>query len=76
MLLYTDVPIESVLAGINEPREDYLEMEWQGIKFLVEPVGDNEGKIVQMMSTDPRNYLNPCYMPGSIVCYTPHFEQM
>jgi len=66
MLLYTAIPLELVLEGIDKTY-DYKEIEINGVKLLVEPLDINRSRIVRIMSTNPQDYLNPEFAPGSIL---------
>ena len=66
MLLYTPVPIEQVLEGIDK-KYDHREIDIDGIKLLVEPLDLNQAKVVRIISSNPRDYLNPNIAPGSIL---------
>lgn len=68
MLLYTAMPLELVLEGIDKTY-DFKEVELGNIKLLVEPIDMNRGRIVRLLSTNPQDYLNPKYTPGTILEY-------
>ena len=46
MVLYTSMPLEIVLDGIDKKYE-YQEVQVNGIKLVIEPIGLNQGKIVR-----------------------------
>jgi len=71
LLLYTPVPIEIVLEG-HDKQYEFKEIEIDGVKLIVEPIGVNQCKIVQLISTDPNHFLNPNYSPGKIINFTLH----
>ncbi|MNZ80031.1 hypothetical protein D3C78_986520 [compost metagenome] len=71
MTLYTSMPLELVLEGINEEREPLQEISLNGIKMQVAPVAPGFGKIVRLVECDLHDYLNPALTPGNIISYQP-----
>lgn len=67
MILYTVVPLEMVLEGMDQFNPRYEEIDWQGIKLVVEPQGSFQAKIVRLVSPNPRDYLNPLLAPGNVI---------
>lgn len=67
MMLYTIMPTELVLEGIDQPVKPPQEIDLGNIKLLVETMGFNQGKVVRLISTDPQDYLNPNFQPGSLI---------
>ena len=67
MILYTIMPPEVVLEGMNQPVKPPQEIDLGNVKLLVETMGLNQGKVVRLISTDPQDYLNPNFQPGSII---------
>lgn len=63
MILYTVLPIEVVLEGLEQER-GFVDIQLQGLTITVEPVSLEEAVIVRVISTDPRHYLNPQLSPG------------
>ncbi|HHX22837.1 MAG: YlzJ-like family protein [Tepidanaerobacteraceae bacterium] len=68
MLLYTSMPLEIVLEGIDE-EHDFQEIDITGIKLVVEPMGINKAKIVRVISSDPQIFLNKKYSPGQVITF-------
>lgn len=66
MLLYTAMPLELVLEGLDKTYE-YKEIEINNIKVLIEPLEANKGKIVRIISPNPQDYLNTNLSPGNII---------
>lgn len=66
MILYTAMPMELVLEGM-ERRLDYKEVDLFGIKLIIEPLDLTHGKIVRLISTNPRDYLKSEFYPGRII---------
>lgn len=69
-MLYTIVPTEAILDEESSP--ELVEVSHAGITMLVAPMDRAQGRIVQVISTDPSHFLNPAYQPGnSVPLYTP-----
>ncbi|NPV25991.1 MAG: hypothetical protein HPY81_00765 [Firmicutes bacterium] len=66
MILYTALPIELILEG-SECERKFRQIELDGVKLLVEATGEEEGRIVQVLSSDPNDFLNPSFQPGQTV---------
>jgi hypothetical protein len=45
-----------------------------GLSLVVEPISNEECRIVQILSTNPYDFLNNAYSPGSIVMLKPQFQ--
>lgn len=74
MILYTILPDEAVLEGEEaEQFEKQRFIELDGRQLLIEPSGESEWKIVRLISSDPQDYLNERYQPGTIVPMKPQF---
>lgn len=68
MLLYTPLPLELVLEGYDHYR-CYKEIEFAGVKLQVEQLDSGRGKITRILSTNPKDFLNPLFQPGNIVSF-------
>ncbi|NLJ87095.1 MAG: hypothetical protein GX322_11795 [Firmicutes bacterium] len=66
-MIWTIVPWELVWEGIEAKVQEPVQMKWQGVDLLVEPIGFARGKIVQLLSTEPNDYLKPELQPGTII---------
>ncbi|MFB9329759.1 YlzJ-like family protein [Paenibacillus aurantiacus] len=69
MTLYTSMPLELVLSGMNEQPGPYVDIVIGDIKMQVEPVSPGIGKIVRLLECPLDAYLNPQYTPGTIIAY-------
>lgn len=69
MTIYTNMPLELVLEGFNDDREQLQEVWSQGIKMQVTPVAPGIGKIVRIIECSLDDYLKPSLTPGTIVYY-------
>lgn len=63
MLLYTPIPLELVLEGI-EPERHFREGVVSGVPVLIEEVSPGRGRLERVLSTDPFDYLDPVLRPG------------
>lgn len=63
MILYTVLPLETVLEGLEQER-NFVDLQLEGLTVTVEPVSLEEAIIVRVISTDPSHYLNPRLSPG------------
>lgn len=70
MILYTAMPLELVLED-NECERKFQQVEIDSVKLLVEATGREEGRIVQIISTNPDDFLNPDIQPGRTVKFFP-----
>lgn len=69
-MLFTVVPLEDVLEGIEDDPVPTVEMAVGGVTMELELEEDFQAKIVRVISTDPRDYLNPSFQPGSTIYWT------
>lgn len=68
MILYTPMQLELVLEnfdGTNYPV--YQEIEYKGVKLLVENVSDGKKRVIKLLSTNPADYLRTDLCPGSLI---------
>lgn len=72
-IIYTPLPIELVLEGIDKDGPPLQELEINGVKMLVEQQGMEKCRIVRLLSTDPADYLKSEYMPGTELKFVPQF---
>ncbi|NLY31035.1 MAG: hypothetical protein GX047_10465 [Firmicutes bacterium] len=71
-MMWTIIPPEVVWEGVEERPKDLMELSWQGVQVLVEPMQFGQGRIVKILSTDPRDFLRPELAPGSVVDLLPN----
>jgi hypothetical protein len=68
MILYSVIPAEFVFRNDSQPSEIRLiEADYMGKMVEVMRITDQSFKIVRLIDTDPKAYLNPLFEPGSIV---------
>lgn len=70
MILYTIVPLQSVLDGSENYQPVYSEIPWQdGGTLVVEQCGVHSARVVRLISSNPNDYLDPELQPGNIIEY-------
>lgn len=68
MTLYTIIPMETVLAGMDKvEQEEYVEVSINGVTMQIKPINAQQASIVRLLSGNPQDYLNPQYAPGRII---------
>jgi hypothetical protein len=76
MILYTVKSFEEIFetgedgpgdARVNGSVTGEIEIKQQGRSFLVQPLPGGQMKINRVISTDPADYLNPDWQPGSVL---------
>jgi hypothetical protein len=70
MILWTIMPLELVF-GQEDVSNSYEEVEYDGIKMMVERMSANQCRIVRILSTDPQDYLRGPIQPGVVLTYKP-----
>jgi len=66
-LLWTALPLELVLAEAAAPVSPCINLVQGGRILEVLPVGQGMGVIQRLISTDPQDYLDPAWQPGTRV---------
>lgn len=66
MIIYTPLPLDIVLEGVQQKR-NYEEITVDEVKLQVEKLPDGRYKINQVLSTNPSDFLNPKYQPGNFI---------
>ena len=67
MILYTVLPLEDVLDGIDEDPIPTMMISVNGIDLEVEQLEGFEARVVRVLSTDPEHYLSPYCQPGTVI---------
>lgn len=68
MILWTPMQLELVLEGLEDMRHPrYSEISYQGVPMLVEKTQDGRSRVARLLSTNPSDYLNVQYTPGTFV---------
>lgn len=69
-MLFTVVPLEDVLDGMENDPVPTVEMSVGGVTMELELEENFQAKVVRVISTDPRDYLNSSFQPGSTIRWT------
>ncbi len=67
MILYTILPNEAVFPTDQSAYEQQKVVEWNGVQLLVERTSLTECRVVQVLSTNPQDYLNESTQPGQML---------
>jgi len=73
MIIYTTMPPELIFQENNEAFERQSIIEINGLSLVVEPLSNNQCRVVQVLSTNPYDFLNEAYTPGAILMLKPQF---
>jgi len=74
-VLYTLLDPAVILAGMDKEGPPYQEIEVGGVKLLVEQQTMDTCRIVRLISTNPRDYLNNELQPGTELKFVPQIEK-
>ncbi|MDI9459599.1 YlzJ-like family protein [Candidatus Darwinibacter acetoxidans] len=66
-MLHTVLPLEDVLEGIEEEPRPTMQLMLGGVTVEAEPLGDFQARVVRVLSTDPRHFLEPHCQPGTVI---------
>ncbi len=69
MVIYTIYPPEVVLQAAQADERHYFTIDFEGRTFVLELV-NGQAQIVRLVSTNPRDYLNPLWQPGTKFGFT------
>ena len=69
MILWTVMPLELVFSE-QEFVSPYEEVDYDGTKLMVERLSPTEGQVVRILSSNPEDFLNPKYQPGTRLSYS------
>jgi hypothetical protein len=67
MIFHTIIPPEYLFEQFCAAMPDLQTVDIGGLKMQVEMGKTGYGRVVRLFSTNPNDYLNPCFVPGSIV---------
>lgn len=74
-MIYSVIPPEQLFYdGWEQAVPQVKEVVISGITMQVHELQDGKAQIVRLISPNPMDYMNPRYMPGTIVQYTAAFE--
>lgn len=75
MIIYTAIPIETVLEGLDQHQPNYSEISMGEATMVVEQLTPYTGKIIRLISPNAQDYLNPNYSPGQMIHFRPTFAK-
>ncbi|NLK00487.1 MAG: hypothetical protein GX318_04540 [Clostridia bacterium] len=67
MVLYTSVP---PYQKEETPTRQFREEKIQNVTLILELSQNGSGQVVQVISSDPQDYLNPQFQPGAAIKYS------
>lgn len=70
MILYTVIPLDDVLQGLETDPPATLELVMEGVLVELEPCGDLQAKVVRVLSSNPYDYLTERNQPGRLIRWT------
>lgn len=65
MILYTPLEILDIFSDSNQQKSKHKIIEIDGTKLLVEDDDTQQYRIVQLISTNPYDYLKTDFQPGA-----------
>lgn len=71
MTIHSIIPAEIIFAGMEQQTHNYTEVKMGGISLQIERVSDSQARIVRLLSCRPNDFLNPAFMPGTMIDYYP-----
>lgn len=71
MIFYSCMPDDIVFDGWERVPNSTAEITVNGILMQVEPIAPSQARIVRLLSTDPRHFLNQAYAPGQLIAFSP-----
>lgn len=66
-MLYTIIPYELIFEKRDDINGDFIEKIIDKKHLLLQKINEDNYKIVRLISTDVNDYLNPKYLPGTIL---------
>jgi hypothetical protein len=67
MILYTSMPQEMIYPPSNEAFTNQSIISYRGVPVVVDKSEEGQYKIIRLLSTDPNDYLNGDYSPGTMI---------
>ncbi|ADL13074.1 YlzJ-like family protein [Acetohalobium arabaticum] len=72
MVYYSIIPAGDIFAEEDEEAEEELvELEVDGVTMLINQTEVDKGEIVKVISSNPQDYLNADYQPGTMIKFEP-----
>ncbi|OEH94152.1 YlzJ-like family protein [Bacillus solimangrovi] len=70
MIHYTTLPLELIFPAENQDYMNQTVISHNGVQMVVEQVSVSQCRIVRLLSSNPNDYLNQKYMPGTMMNMT------
>lgn len=70
MIIWSIVPPE-IMWNASDNLPAYEEIQWHGMKCVVEKTSPTQYKVIRLLTTDPNDYLRIELQPGSTLTYDP-----
>lgn len=71
-MYYSIIPAEMVFDEWDgKELEKHAEITYENCQVIVQPLEDNQARIVQVISSDPADFLKTRVQPGTTIKYTP-----
>lgn len=67
MILYTPIVESDIFPAQDQKSSNRSVIIHRNKTIFVENNGDGNYKVVQLLSTDPKDFMDPQYQPGSIL---------
>lgn len=71
MIIYSCMPLEVILEGIEQMGDDLQEISMNGVTLQVQLLNGHQAQIVRLISPNPQDYLNASFAPGQIIQFQP-----
>lgn len=75
MVIYTPVPVEALTQSPEEERR-FTEIPFGDAVILAEVTPEGNCKVVRLISSNPDDFLNPDFQPGSEIMMAPVFQSL
>lgn len=66
-ILWTAMPVDLVIDGLEPQAPATTEMVVEGRLLQVLPGQGGTGTVQRLLSTDPQDYLDPRWQPGTVI---------
>lgn len=67
MIFHSVIPLDFVMGNNDTEQAAFIEMNYMGQMVQVSPDGNNRYVIRRLLSTSPKDYLNPAFQPGTVI---------
>ncbi|TLS37385.1 YlzJ-like family protein [Pseudalkalibacillus caeni] len=71
MILYTIMPHDAVFPVEESEYSNQSVIEWNGVQLLVERHSLTQCRIIQVLSTNPEDFMNVMTQPGQMLSMEP-----